>query len=235
VEGLERDPGSLPPAIVFDLDGTLIDSLPDIAAAVNRMLVAEGLAPLGPAEVRGFVGDGLPTLVARVMAARSIPADRHGEIAQRVGTDYTARSSERTQVFPGVHAALTALADAGHSLGICTNKPLNATLAVIEALGLSAHFAVVIAGDSLPQRKPTPEPLLEAFRRLGRPGIFVGDSEVDAATAEAGAIPFVFFTEGYLRTDPAKLKMRARFSHFDALPGVVAALCSSTYSPIAMS
>lgn len=212
------------PSVIFDLDGTLLDSLPDIQAAVNRMLVAEGLEPLSAATVRGFIGDGLPVLVSRVMAARGIDASRHGELSASVGADYTAHAADQTVVFPGVIGALSQLRELGHPLGLCTNKPYNATVAVLKALNLFDFFSSIIAGDSLPQRKPAPEPLHAVRDALGRSGIFVGDSEVDAATAGAAQMPFVLFADGFLRVPKSEITFTAEFEHFDALPGIIAQL-----------
>jgi phosphoglycolate phosphatase len=124
-----------------------------------------------------------------------------------------------------VPAALTALAAAGHRMAICTNKPYGPTLAVLRHLGLFGHFAAVIGGDSLPQRKPDPAPLHETVRLLGGgPVLFVGDSEVDAETAINAGIPFLLYTEGYRKAPVADLPHAAAFDDFAALSALVAGL-----------
>ncbi|MGL4280531.1 MAG: phosphoglycolate phosphatase [Albidovulum sp.] len=209
-------------AVIFDLDGTLIDSLPDIHAAVNRLLASEGQAPMVRAEVQSYVGDGAPVLIRRVMAARGMEMARHGELAARMVADYTARSCEETTVYPHVAEVLAALKAEGCRLGICTNKPESATRAVLAELGLAGFFQVIVAGDTLPERKPDPTPLLHAARQLGAAhAVFVGDSEVDARTAEAAALPFILFSEGYLRVPRHEISPVAEFSDYRELPALL--------------
>lgn len=212
-------------AIIFDLDGTLVDSVPDIHAAVSRCLRDEGAAPLSLEMVRSFVGDGVPALIDKVMAAQGEgpnPARRAALIARFMG-HYEAASTDLSTVYPGVKTALAALHAAGHPLGLCTNKPEAIARSVVEALGLSPYFQAIIGGDSLPERKPHPAPLLATLRGLGaREAIYVGDSEVDAETAEAAGIPLLLFTEGYRKTPIEALVHHAAFSDFAELSGLVA-------------
>jgi phosphoglycolate phosphatase len=210
------------PSLIFDLDGTLIDSVPDLMAAVNRMLAAEGQRPMERAEVQSYVGDGAPVLVRRVMTARGLPEERHAELTERLVTDYTARSSDLTRVYPNVPEALTSLRQRGHRLGLCTNKPGGATCVVLEALGLAGFFDTVIAGDSLPEKKPHPAPLQAAVAALGPPALYIGDSEVDARTAEAAGLPFLLYTEGYLRVPRSEITVAEAFRDYGDLPNIVA-------------
>lgn len=211
-------------AIIFDLDGTLIDSAPDIHAAVARTLADEGQPPLPYATIRGFIGNGVPVLIDRVMAARAEPADpaRRTELIARFLAHYEAASTDLTTVFPGVPAALQALADAGHPIGLCTNKPAGPARDILAAFGLLPFFAAILGGDSLPEKKPHPEPLRATLRALGAPAaLYVGDSEVDAETAAGAGIPLLLFTMGYRKTPAADLPHRALFSDFALLPGLV--------------
>ena len=213
-------------AIIFDLDGTLIDSAPDIHAAVARALAEEGAPPLSFETVRGFIGNGLPILVERVIAARKERLDpvRRADLTQRVMRYYAAASADLTTVYPGVLGALAVLAAKGHPMGVCTNKPEGAARDVLNALGLGGFFQAVIGGETLPQRKPHPAPLLATRDQLGAArALYVGDSEVDAETALAAGIPLLLYTEGYRKTPIADLPHRAAFSDFAALPGLVAA------------
>jgi phosphoglycolate phosphatase len=138
--------------------------------------------------------------------------------------DYATGATDLTQLYPGVPEALSVLLGAGHVLGICTNKPEAPARHVLEAFGLTGFFPVVLGGDSLPQRKPDPAPLRAVAEALGGGAvIFVGDSEVDAETAEAAGVPFLMFTESYRQSEVEEIAHAARFDSFAALPELVAA------------
>jgi phosphoglycolate phosphatase len=212
-------------AVIFDLDGTLVDSAPDIHAAVNRMLLAEGEAPLDFEAVKRFIGNGVPTLIARVMVSRGRAGeDIHARWLMRFMADYAARPAVLTRVYPGVPDALEALRKAGHGLGICTNKPEAPARHVLEAFGMAGFFSAVMGGDSLAVQKPDPAPLHAVAQALGDgPVIFVGDSEVDSETAKSAGVPFLLFTGGYRKNPVEAIAHHARFEAFEALPGLVAA------------
>ncbi len=209
--------------IVFDLDGTLIDSAPDIRGVANVLLTAEGLEPLTLDDTRAFVGNGAAVFIERMRAARGIPDADHHRLHQAFIARYDA-AVDLTHPYPGVRAALTELRT-NHRLGICTNKPLSPCEAVLAHLGLDGHFATVWGGDSLASRKPDPAPLHAAFDALGDgPRIYVGDSEVDAETAERAGVPFLLYTEGYRKTPVHDLPHHAAFNDFAQLPGLVTQL-----------
>lgn len=209
-------------SIVFDLDGTLVDSAPDIHAAVNRMLAEEGAAPMDLAQVCGFIGNGVPVLVQRVMQAHSWPAEDHPRLLSRFMTHYDAAPAELTRLYPGVAAALDRLAAAGHRFALCTNKPAATSQSILRHLGIAGHFPVIVGGDSLPQRKPDPAPLKAAFNALGAlAGWYIGDSEVDAETAQSAGAPLVLFTLGYRKTPVEEIYHAARFDSFDQLPALL--------------
>ncbi|RYG92312.1 phosphoglycolate phosphatase [Loktanella sp. IMCC34160] len=211
----------MPAAIAFDLDGTLIDSLPDIRAAANAVLDPRGLPPLSYDEVRQFTGWGVDHFIGRLCDTRAVPSESRDALHAEFMTRYLTAHDE-TRLYPGVAEALTALRAAGHPLGLCTNKPSGPTAGVLAALGLSDTFDAVICGDSLRSRKPDPAPLLACFARMGaKGGLYVGDSEVDADTAEAADIPFLFFTEGYCKRPQSEIRAAARFAEFSTLPGLV--------------
>ncbi len=212
--------------LVFDLDGTLIDSAPQIHAAANIVFGNKGFPPFSREIVRGFVGDGLGVLVSRSMAHLGIEPDAslQSELMDGFISIYE-QAFDLTTLYPGVSTALADLFAAGHRLAICTNKPLGPTRAVLRHFGLSPLFSAVIGGDSLPQRKPDPAPLCAALKVLG-PGkaLFIGDSEVDAETARAAGVPLVLFSGGYRKTAADALGARIIFDDHAALPRLIADL-----------
>ncbi|WP_170468713.1 phosphoglycolate phosphatase [Ruegeria arenilitoris] len=209
--------------IMFDLDGTLIDSLPDIAAAANRMLQDVDTAPLSQDTIKQFVGKGLPNLVARVLEHCDLPMERHAELSQLTLAHYNAASSDKTVPYPGVHQALTQLREMGCVLGICTNKPEGPARHVLEALDLAHLFDTVFGGDTLTVRKPDPKLLFASFDAVSSAGprLFVGDSEVDAETAEKAKVPFLLFSEGYRKTPLAEIPHTHSYSDTHELPALV--------------
>lgn len=206
--------------VVFDLDGTLIDSAPDIQGIANRLLVARGLPPIDLATTKRFIGRGASVFVAQLREARELPASEEAGLLADFLADYE-NAVHLTRPYPGVESALARLAETSN-LGICTNKPHHPTLAVIRHLGLDRFFASVLGGDSLAVRKPDPQPLLASFAQLGPgPGIFVGDSETDAETALRARVPFLLFTEGYRKTPVADLPHDVAFDNFLDLPQII--------------
>ena len=212
----------MPPSLViFDLDGTLIDSAADLAVAINVMLAGYGREPLAVAEVRRMVGDGVAMLVARALAARDCRPAEPTAAERAFMRHYESGATTLTTVFPGAVQALQALQAAGIPLAVCTNKPARPTAAVLAGLGLDGYFARVIGGDSLPFRKPDPRvvvALLEAFSARPESSLLVGDSEVDAATASAAGVPFVLMKHGYRRGPAEAIACRAALENFAELP-----------------
>lgn len=213
-------------AIIFDLDGTLIDSAPEIRAAANHMLAGQNLAPLSLETVRSFIGDGIPKLVERVMERAGIAfnAQMHQALTTEFTRAYLDQPAALSQLYPNVREILETLLSRGFVMGICTNKVHSITTRMLKELRLEKYFTSVIGGDSLRVNKPDPAMLLASIRELGAEAdkvIFVGDTEVDAATAEAAKVRFVLFTSGYLKGSPEDIKSAARFADFAQLPGLV--------------
>lgn len=211
---------------VFDLDGTLIDSAPDIHAAGNATLVAEGLPPVTPAQSRSFIGNGARVYVERLERAAAGGNDpaRTARMKDRFIAEYEVAHG-LTRIYPGVEAALADLRGRGWRLAICTNKPHGPALTVLAHFGWTGRFDVVIGGDSLPVVKPDPAPLQAAIAGLGGgPVVYVGDSEVDAQTAAAARVPFVLFTGGYRRSPVDQIPHDRAFHDWADLPGHAAAL-----------
>ncbi|MGP3696703.1 phosphoglycolate phosphatase [Rhodobacter sp. NSM] len=212
------------PGVVFDLDGTLVHSAPDIHAAVNKALAEEGGEPLSLAQVTGFIGNGVPVLIQRVMAARGEEPDahRHADLQQCFMKYYEADPATLTSVYPGAEAALRHLHGAGWRIALCTNKPVAASRQILSLFGILDLFDAIIGGDSLPQRKPDPAPLRAAAAALTEEHVlYVGDSEVDAATASAAGLRFALFTEGYRHAPVHELPHHGLFSHHDELPDLL--------------
>jgi phosphoglycolate phosphatase len=207
--------------IAFDLDGTLVDSIDHIHHAVSAGLSEMALPPLTRDETQGFVGRGLPVLLQRALDHLGQSQDLHADLSDRTMRHYVDTPSDPASVYPGAVAALTALQSVGYHLTLCTNKPLAATRTTLRDVGLERFFNTVIAGDSLPTRKPEPEMLLAALGDAPR-ALYVGDSEVDAETASRAGIRFLLFTEGYRKAPVDALQHTATFSDFAVLPDLVA-------------
>jgi phosphoglycolate phosphatase len=184
--------------LVLDLDGTIVDSLPDLTAALNRLMAARGLAGFPAPSVAAMVGDGTTKLVERAFAARNGEA-RPRDIDAFVA-DYTAHATEATRAFPGVEETLGRLKASGWQFALCTNKTIAATHAVLDALGLAHWFAALGCGDSFPVRKPNPAHLvgtLEAAHGDPRRAVMVGDHANDIAVARGAGMPSIFAAWGY--------------------------------------
>ncbi len=209
-------------AIVFDLDGTLIDSAPDIRAIANAVLADEGAGPITLEETRSFIGNGAATFVARMMAVRGV--DTTPDTQERMLAEFKRlynTAVENSALYPGVAELLEQLRSDGHVLGLCTNKPLKPARFVLDHFGILGHFDAVLGGDSLPETKPHPAPLLRTFEMLGADpenSLYVGDSEVDAETAARADVPFALFLGGYRKTPAEELPHEMAFAHFNVLP-----------------
>lgn len=211
-------------AVIFDLDGTLVESVADLQAAANALMAEHGLPAIDRPTVQGFVGNGVPKLVERCFAHhRADPGDLAAQV-DRFGSLYETAGYPLTRLFDGVRPALERLAESGHPLGICTNKPEAASRAILAKLGIDGLLATVVGGDSLPVRKPDPAALRAAAAGCGVAAertVYVGDSETDAETARAAGVPFALFTKGYRRNPVAALPHDAAFSDFGELPAIV--------------
>ena len=210
-------------AIVFDLDGTLVDSVGDIHAALNKMLARTGHGPLGKDTVTGFVGKGSSNLVKRVIDHVGLPNDAssHTNYLREFLDIYASAPAKFTTVFDQVHKVLTDLQLSGIALGLCTNKPEEATGIVLKEFGLTAFFGSIVGGDRLPSRKPDPAMLHLVMKELGvERCLFVGDSEVDVATAKAAGVPIALFSLGYRQTPLADMAADYNFDSFQELPAI---------------
>ncbi len=192
-------------AVVFDLDGTLVDSAEDLRAACNALLTEYQRPPLSLPTIKSFIGDGVPKLVERSMLASGGWPDVEDRqaLVQRFLQIYEADPSSRTRPYPGVMETLTALRAQGLRIGVCTNKPMAATTRLLADLGLTPLVDAVAGGDSYPQRKPSPEPLLGVLRDLAvtpSRAAMIGDNEHDVAAGRAAGMALVLvMAYGYSR------------------------------------
>ena len=206
--------------VVFDLDGTLIDSLPDVTAAANALLLDFDRPPVTQTMVNGFVGMGEGVFIDRLIAATNLASGKRAQILKCFIGHYQI-AAQNTRLFPGALDALKALRRRGRPLALCTNKPQAALTPTLIAGGLDEVFDVVVAGDTLPIRKPNPEPVYHILEILGAPTcIYVGDSEVDAETAERASVPFVLYTEGIRQKPINEIHHQVAFSDFSALEAI---------------
>ena len=206
--------------IVFDLDGTLVDSAPDLHAAANRMLDELGRPPLSLAQVTAFIGNGVPKLVERCLEATGGTHGQHRDAVARFRRHYDVAPAVLTRPYPGALAAVEALRAAGFPLGICTNKPEAPARKLLCLLGMDALFETVVGGDTLASQKPDPAPLRRAIDSLGgapASALFVGDSEVDAQTAARAGVQFALFTLGYRRAPIELIEAAFAFDDFGDL------------------
>ena len=188
--------------MLFDLDGTLIDSAPDIAAAVNELLARRDLGPLSLADVTSMIGRGVEKLVERAFAATGnplSPAELRREHAEMMDI-YARHLTGATTLMPGAGQMLEELCDEGVALGLVTNKPQRFIETILDFFHLSSVFAVAIGGDSGVAKKPAPDMLLAAMEELGaepRNTIMVGDSTSDVEAARAAGVQVVLVRGGY--------------------------------------
>lgn len=209
-------------AILFDLDGTLVDTAPDLADATDAALRSLNRPPVGLAAVRHMVGDGAAALVRRGLEATGgMPSEDNYQAALQTFMDhYGANLAANSQPFPGVLDCLLSLRQEGFHLAVCTNKAERFSLALLEQLQLSHLFDAIIGGDTLPVRKPDPGHLFGTIGRIGAPvgwAAMVGDSANDVDAARAARLPVVAVTFGYTRTPAKNLGADRVIEHFDQL------------------
>jgi len=207
--------------LVFDLDGTLIDTVPDLANALNEVLREHGYAPFPPREVQSMVGDGLSALLARGFAARGAEAAETATALPRFLSLYEANAANLSRPYPGVTETLVELRRRGYRTAVCSNKAERATLVVLNGLGLLPLFDGIAGGDHFAVRKPDPGHLLGLITELGgqpERAAMIGDNENDAAAAHAAGVALLLMRYGYARIDPARLDPAALLDRFTDLP-----------------
>src|SRR5256714_14662641 len=220
------------PAIVFDLDGTLVDTAPDLIDTLNVILARHDVAPVAFDEARTMIGAGVKPLLQRGLASKGVqlpPKDIDRLYAEYLEV-YAAHIADGSKPFPGLERALDALAAHGYRLAVCTNKLEWLSVKLLRQLGLAQRFAAICGQDTFAMRKPDPDMLrLTIVRAGGDTGhaVMVGDSITDVATARAAVVPVIAVDFGYTDMPAAHLGADRLISHFDALPDAVAALVSA--------
>ena len=209
--------------VVFDLDGTIVESLPDLAATLNVILSREGVPCLPQDSIRALVGQGARALLIRGFEAAGVrlSPDRADALFRDFIAYYSAHVADRSFVFPGVEAALDRLAAGGAKLAICTNKRTDLAVALLRAVGLADRFAAIVGPDLAPAAKPDGRHVLKAVSLAGgdhRRAIMVGDSRADADAARAAGLPVILVTFGYTDIPVHDLSPDVLITHFDDLP-----------------
>jgi phosphoglycolate phosphatase len=214
--------------LVFDLDGTLVDSLPDLAEAINQLMAVHGLPAHTPLAVAHMVGKGVRVLVAKAFLANGVtPTDPFLAAAiDRYLGFYEPRATRLTRLFPFVAETVRALAPR-YALAVCTNKPTAVSRAIVEAFGLGADIPVVVGGDSGVPPKPEPDMLWLTARRLSLPPercLMIGDSGNDVVSARAAGLPVALVRYGYTDVPADQLGADFVVDDFRGLSGVLATL-----------
>jgi len=215
--------------IVFDLDGTLVDTAPDLIGSLNMLFAREGLAPIALDEGRGMIGHGVRPLIERGHAAqgRALTAAQLDALYADYVAHYAEHIADGSRPYPGVEAALDALAARGSRFAVCTNKLAWLSVRLLDRLGLSQRFVTICGQDTFGVQKPDPEVLRRTIRAAGgdlADTVMVGDSATDIRTARAAGVPVVAVDFGYTDVSVAALGPDRVISHFDALPAAVGAL-----------
>jgi phosphoglycolate phosphatase len=218
--------------IAFDLDGTLVDTAPDLIGTLNVLLKEEGLPPLPLADARPFIGRGAKWMIERGFqaAGAALEEARAPELFDRFITRYLDHIADESRPFPGVEAALDQLRAEGARLAICTNKRTDLSLALLDALDLTRRFDAVIGADATPACKPDPRHLTTAVAAVGggmERAILVGDAATDAGAARAAGAGLVLVSYGYTEVPAQELAPDLLIDGFDELPEGCARLLSA--------
>lgn len=209
----------MPATFVFDLDGTLVDTAPDLVGALNVVLALEDAKPVSTDELRHLVGHGARALIQRGLQSRgrAVSDARFEDLVRAFLGHYELHIADESGLYPDVEAVLDDLARQGHRLAVCTNKPEKLSLLLLEKMGLLPRFAAVCGADTFPVRKPDPAHLTGTIARAGgdaRHAVMIGDSRTDRETAQNAGIPCILLDYGYSDVPPAELRPEALISHF---------------------
>ncbi|MBT07394.1 MAG: phosphoglycolate phosphatase [Rhodospirillaceae bacterium] len=214
---------NVPGPVIFDLDGTLLDTAPDLATALNNLLLEEGFEPLTLSAVRSMVGQGAVQMIKKGFTeSGKSPSEEelHGKLRKRFLSHYENCYLNETRPFPSVVTTLEKLKEAGHPMSICTNKSYEMSVPILDGLNLANYFHGVIGGNSLPTAKPDAAPLEAAIgltNGLASSATMVGDSITDVEAARAAGIPVIAVSFGYTDIPPIDLGADAVIDNFSEL------------------
>lgn len=208
--------------VIFDLDGTLVDSAPSLCHAGNMMIAELGRAPVDVETYKGFVGRGMRKQIEGLLTHTGGIPDEYEACFAQFREIYDANPLIKTVAYPHVSAALIAIEQQGHPMAICTQKPASPARHVAEGLGLMPPITGLTGGDMLEVLKPDPAMLYHAAAQLpDAPIVFIGDSETDAETAHRAGVPFVLHTQGYRK---GEIAAQHRFDTWADLPAIITTL-----------
>ena len=215
--------------IAFDLDGTLVESAPDLVATLNVLLAQEGIGPLPLSQAREMIGQGARSLIAKGFesSGADVSEPRLSVLFDRFIAHYREHIADESHVFPGVVGALDRLEAAGAKLVVCTNKQTELSVALLEALGIAHRFAAIVGPDAALAAKPDARHLLVAIEAAGGTpdrALMVGDSVSDAGAARAAGVPLILVSFGYTPIPASELGADVLIDHFDELPAACARL-----------
>jgi phosphoglycolate phosphatase len=207
-------------ALIFDLDGTLVDTAPDLHAATNHVLATLGRRAISMAEVRAFVGHGARKLIERGCAATGEPVDPRAleTLYQEFIIYYASHIAVDSKPYPGVIALLERCKAQGIALAVCTNKLESLSVQLLQALDMTKYFGAIVGPDTIGIAKPDPRPYFEALSRIGRAGqasLMVGDSETDIRTGQNAGVPVIAVTFGYTARPVQEFAPTHVIDHFD--------------------
>lgn len=215
------------PALIFDLDGTLVDTAPDLLGATNAVLRSQGRTPVDPATLRHMVGFGARSLIEQAMAATGSPVEPSGlpALVDIFLDHYRAHIADESVAFPGVEETLRELTAKGERLAVLTNKPQEMADLLLRALRLDRFFPVVYGAGRMSYVKPDARIFHDVVRDLGgEPGIMIGDSITDVATARAAKAPVILVSYGYTPEPAHKLGGDVVTDDFAEIPALIARL-----------
>lgn len=219
-------------ALIFDLDGTLIDSAPDLRTACNKVLVHHGRREISLDEVMKFIGNGAPKLIERAFRATGdeVSGDEVQTLTQEFLAFYTGHEADETRPYPGVMETLQKLKDAGYRMALCTNKPKAPTVNLMDELGMSDFFEVVLGGDELERKKPDPQMIHHVVQEMGvevGDAVMIGDSPNDIDAAKNAGMKNIAVSYGYRKVSVEEMAADVVIHEMVSLPATLSHLTSS--------